>query len=939
MVGGYDGDERLAVQRLDHDAGRLKRGADNRHVKRAGTDQGSEIDAVAIVEVQCDVGQLLAHPLHDRWQNADRGRGRKADVQSARIAGRGSFDPLDHAIAIGDQLIGGSQQLGTGRRQGYATAGTRKKRSAKVAFQLQDLLTEGRLCHADPCGRAAEMKLFGNRDEQPKLTYVDHDGFRLNRHAMIYWRCVRQVRYLAQMFRRSLFLLIAAVFCIGPATARRAQDDHEAAARIERARRVDHWADAIRDSLVAPRWLVGSDRLVFWDAVGPAAGSWVLVDAARGTRRPVIGPAALRAQLAALTGQDAPMPAQMPFVLAPGDRGLLFRLGEARFRIDFGETAVRRVPDGSVHAHLLEDGIASRKGDRVAVQQGNGFAVFDAAGRTLIGRTGEPDLAWMLPEQPWSPDGRLALWRVDQRAVHHIPIVDYAKATEHVTMVAYAKVGTPIAKAELHIFDPAMGTLARVPLAHEEGYQWLAGWRDDGSALVLHLARDGKRLDLLAIGKDGGVRHLVREERPKTKVADLNFATDGWRSQVVPLPDDGFLWMSERDGWRHVQRHDKNGRFRRQITRGTFPVIRVDGVAADGSLVLTAAADPAAPYDERLYRVSRDGGTLQPIATESGTHSAIVSRSGRHLVDSRSSWTSARVRDLRRLDGTITMRLTTADATAVPATGHTPPEPITVLAADGVTVLHGALHRPFGFDPARRYPIIAYIYGGPFGTAVARTYTGSDMTRRVETLAAAGFVVVVIDVRGSAGRSKAFSDATYGRIGQSEVADYVGGLRQLGAQRRWMDLARVGIHGHSWGGYFAIRAMLTAPDMFTAGYAGAPGALDEDALVNEPDMGLLRNNQAGYAAGSNIALADRLTGPLRIMHGTADINAPFSSSMRLVDALIRANTSVELLAIPGVGHTPEGTAGNYYRDDVVRFFIRTLGSSKSGDPAPNGRRD
>ena len=139
-----------------------------------------------------------------------------------------------------------------------------------------------------------------------------------------------------------------------------------------------------------------------------------------------------------------------------------------------------------------------------------------------------------------------------------------------------------------------------------------------------------------------------------------------------------------------------------------------------------------------------------------------------------------------------------------------------------------------------------------------------------------------------------------------------------------MDLKRVGIHGHSWGGYFAIRAMLLAPDMFKAGYAGAPGALDEDALVNEPDMGLPADNPGGYAAGSNLALAGKLAGPLRVMHGSADVNAPLSSSMRMADALIRANRPVELLAMPGIDHDPEERAGAYYRDDVIRFFIRTL---------------
>lgn len=724
---------------------------------------------------------------------------------------------------------------------------------------------------------------------------------------------------------RLLCFALAVSFGVSGIAGAHSPDD--TASRLARAARVETWPTAIRDSLVPPRWMEHGDGLVFWDAIGPTARTWVMVDAARRTRSPIIAPADLRAQLTALTGRDAALPMQMPFVLTPDGRGLLFDYAGTGFRLDLTVPIVRRIEKDGTDARLLAGGIASPGHDRVVSQQGEGFAVFDAAGRTVIARAGTPDLAWQLPERPWSPDGRLAVWLVDSRRVHHIPVVDYTAASEQVTMVPYAKVGTPIATARLHLFDPVTGEWRPVSGDPGEGYDWLADWRDDGTALVLHLARDGKRLDLLSIGRDGQVRRLLREERRDTKVADLNFAAGGWRAQVVPLAAGrGFLWLSERDGWRHVYHYDDAGHLIRQVTHGAFPVVRVESVSDDGRL-LVMAADPAAPYDERLYRGNLKGGPLRAVSIRPGIHHALVSPSGRYLVDSHSSWTSPRTRDLIRLDGSGRTPLTVADARAVAATGYVPPEPVRVLAADGVTPLHGALYRPFEFDPTRHYPVVAYIYGGPFGTVLSRTYTGNSMMRRAETLAAAGFIVVAIDVRGSAGRSKAFGDATYGKVGQSEIADYVAGLRQLAATRPWMDLARVGIHGHSWGGYFAIRAMLVAPDFFKTGYAGAPGALDEDALVNEPDMGRIADNPGGYASGSNLTLAGRLAGPLRVMHGTADVNAPLSSSMRMVDALVRANRPVELLVMPGVDHDPEGPAGAYYRDDVIRFFVRTLVTS------------
>jgi len=204
----------------------------------------------------------------------------------------------------------------------------------------------------------------------------------------------------------------------------------------------------------------------------------------------------------------------------------------------------------------------------------------------------------------------------------------------------------------------------------------------------------------------------------------------------------------------------------------------------------------------------------------------------------------------------------------------------------------------------------------------------TSMSLRAASLAQMGFIVVAFDVRGSSGRSKAFQDATYGRIGQTEVPDYVAGLRQVAASNPWMDMDRVGIVGHSWGGYFALRGMLTAPEVFKAGYAGAPGAMEEDASVNEPDMGLLADNPSGYAAASNTALAGNLQGHLKIMHGTSDTSASLSSTMRMADALVRANKRFELLLIPGMNHNSGGPDGLYYHEDVALFFLRTLGEPR-----------
>jgi dipeptidyl aminopeptidase/acylaminoacyl peptidase len=687
----------------------------------------------------------------------------------------------------------------------------------------------------------------------------------------------------------------------------------------------------LRDSLVTPRWLADQDRLVFWDAFGPQAGSWVLVEARSGRRAPILPPDALRRQLADQTGQPVAALSQMQFQIAPDQKAILFSYRGRPFRLGLTDRKVRAAE--GLDALVLSGATPAPGGTWAAKAADGGFVVRDATGRVAVERAGETDYGWQIPDKAWSPDGaRLAVWRIDERTVHRIPIVDYEGGLERVTMFPYAKTGTPLPRPELHLVEPRTGEVVRVDPAGDEGYDWLAGWRADGTALVLHLSRDGKRLDLSSVDRAGRRKLLLRETRPETNVGDLDFISESWAQQVTPLTDGGFLWMSERDGWRHVYRYDRDGGLVGPITRGGFPVRRVDGVGPDGAVFVTASIDPARPYDQQLYRTSLAGEALRPLDAQDrgdarGLHRATLSASTRFVLDSWSSPDQPRRRDLVSAEGRQRLRLTTSDDAAVKAIGYRPPEPLEVQAADGATTIHGAVFKPHDFDPAKRYPVLAYIYGGPFFTVLSGGYV-SAMSLRASSLAQMGFVVVAYDVRGSEGRDKAFQDATYGKVGQTEIPDYVAGLRQTAASRPWMDMDRVGIVGHSWGGYFALRGMLTAPDLFKAGYAGAPGALEEDAAVNEPNMGLLADNPSGYAAASNMALAGNLRGALKIMHGTRDRSASLSTTMRMADALIKADKRFDLLLIPGMDHNSDGPEGDYYNEDVALFFLRTLGEPR-----------
>jgi dipeptidyl aminopeptidase/acylaminoacyl peptidase len=710
--------------------------------------------------------------------------------------------------------------------------------------------------------------------------------------------------------------------------------DAQLQARLDLADRFVRLPELIRDSLPPPQWLRDGDQLVFWSGREPDSGTWVLVSARTGAMKPLLPSAELRLQLSRLVGKTVQLPRWMDFAIAPDQRGIVFRFEGQPFGLSLSDGRVTALaPTDRAALTLSRSNLFSPEGQSVAVQREGGFAVLGGDGRTQVDRSGEENYDWQLPDKAWSPNGRfLMVWRNDLRGVHKIPLVDYTSALERVTLAPYVKTGTPLASSELYVVEPATGRVTRIPPSEGETYDWFAGWRPDGGeALILHLSRDGKRLELSAVEPSSGKsRRILREERLESFVGGLDFAVEGWARQVTPLPDNtGFLWMSERDGWRHVYLYDYAGRLVRQVTRGAFPVHQVAGVAPKGDAVfLRASADSAAPYEHLFYRGSLKGGALKRLSSGSGMHVISLSPSGGYYIDAWSSRVQPRIRDVASTDGGTRFRLTTADASALAELGYTPPEALTVLAADGVTPLQGVLYKPRDFDPTRHHPVIVYIYAGPFITAVPWNFIGNTMSLTANAIAQMGFIVMMLDARGTPGRSKAFQDVNHGRVGQTEIPDHVAGLRQAAATRPWMDLERVGITGHSWGGYFALRGMLTAPQVFKAGYAGAPGALEEEAIINEPYLGLPSENPAGYQAGSNLALAGNLQGALKMMHGTSDVNASLSTTMRMADALIRAGKHFELLIMPGQPHNPQSASARYYLDDINQFLVRTLGGPR-----------
>jgi len=542
---------------------------------------------------------------------------------------------------------------------------------------------------------------------------------------------------------------------------------------------------------------------------------------------------------------------------------------------------------------------------------------------------GVRDYSRRAPESAWSPDGtKLITVREDVRKVHHLPIVNYLKPAEEIESVVYPKTGGPMPKIEISVFDVPSGRAVPVNAGDEkEQYIFIIGWRADNSeALFMRMSRDAKRLDLMAADPSTGVARVVLSEKSDTFVGGTDFIGNKWTRQFTPLADGKrFIWLSERDGWRHLYLHNIDGTLVHRLTEGKFPVLQVMAVDEKAGWIYFTANAEKRLYDTHLYRVNFDGKMFQRLTEATGQHSIQFSPSKKFFLDTHSMVDRAPVTELRTADGRLLQIVQTANTDALKDLKWKEPEEFVVKAADEKTDLYGVLYKPYDFNPAKNYPVIDHIYAGPFTTVTPRVFASSSQHQiNAQALAQMGFIVFLVDGRGTIDRGKAFQDVTYGNIGRYEVADHVAALRQLATTHPYMDLNRVGIFGHSWGGYFALRAMLTAPDVYKAGVASAPGDLIESQSVNEPYMGLLQNNREGYDYGANTRVAANLKGRLLLIHGTNDVNAPFSTTMRMVDALVKAGKTHELIVLPQQTHFFEGAARMYWLDAICRFFEENL---------------
>ncbi|RST07664.1 S9 family peptidase [Streptomyces sp. WAC07149] len=737
--------------------------------------------------------------------------------------------------------------------------------------------------------------------------------------------------------------------------------DYQAAEQL--LRRVAAPGELVTGDKVRPQWTDGGTR--FWYAVNNGAGKrFVLADPAAGTREPAFDHARLAVALAAASGLHAD-PEALPFTgIALLGNAVEFDAFGEYWRCDLAEYTCERAeftppgnplevisPDGktAVHRHghdlwarSLSDGSqwALTADGAPGHQYGTGPEC--TANSTLLRKIGLP---YLPPAVAWSPDSTKVLThRTDEREVRETHLIEARPADGGAPRTHTQRFAHPgdehVPRAELVVLDVATGTVVRaqaepllMPVMSPVAAQW-AWWAADGSAVYyLSRPRDQRTLTLHRLDPATGEVATVLSETGATRVEPNQWA---YEPPIVRVLTDEVLWYSQRDGWGHLYRYDLHtGALLGQVTSGEWAVRQILHVDEAGRTVYFTASGlvDEDPYRRTVCRAGLDGSGFAKVTDDALDHVATLPGDRAYFIDSASTVDTPPVTTVRDWTGKVLVELERADVTGLAATGWTPPERFRVKAADGETDLYGVLYRPRGFDPARRYPVVDNVYPGPQVTRVTPSFDPGGMGIDAEPLAALGFVVVALDGRGTPGRSKAFHDASAGRLADAgNLADHVAALRQLAESRPWMDPDRVGVFGHSGGGFAAARAMLDFPDVYTAGVAlsGSHDARHFNAGFVESYDGA--DNPEAWARTSSVDLADRLAGKLLLIHGEMDDQVHPDQTLRLADRLIAAGKDFELFIVPGAEHTFIDHLA-YVRTRCWDFLVREL----MGDQPPAHR--
>jgi dipeptidyl aminopeptidase/acylaminoacyl peptidase len=710
-----------------------------------------------------------------------------------------------------------------------------------------------------------------------------------------------------------------------------------------------------------PTWLTG-DR--FWYSVGTAQGTqFILVDPAKKVKAPAFDHQKMATALSAAAGSSyeankLPITAlsyaadgKSIAVTAAGKRWKV-ALPSYQAEVDNATptASVVAAPQGRGRGPATGGGIPetlSPDGKRAVFIQNYNLWVRDVAtnDKKQLTKDGIKDYGYATDNAGWkSSDRAIVRWSPDSKKV--ATFQQDQRMSSDMYLVT-TNVGAPVLKAWKYplpgdkeiptirrvIIDVENGSVVNLQIPADPHRATLSDdiassgtlddidWKADGSEMAFSsTSRDHKQEKFRIANATTGEVREVFEEVVKTQFESGRGAIN-WR--YLPNSNE-ILWYSERDNWGNMYLYDATtGKLKNQITKGEWVVTRLLKVdEKNRQLVFMAVGrEPGNPYFAHLYKIGFDGKNLVSLTPEEGNHQIAFSPSENYFIDTYSQPNVPPVMTYRSMSGKLITELEKTDVSRLQATGWKAPTPVAVKAHDGTTDIYGLVFTPTNMDPQKKYPVIDYIYPGPQGGSVG-SWSFNASRGDHQALAELGFIVVMIEGTSNPFRSKSFHDMSYGNMADNTLPDQITAIKQL-AQRFPIDTSKVGIWGHSGGGFATAAAMLRYPDFFKVGIAESG---NHDNRNYEDDWGERYNGlveNSNYEAQANQNYAKNLKGKLLLAHGMMDNNVPPSNTMLVVDALIKANKTFDLLLFPNSAHG-FGAFGPYMMRRRWDYFVTHL---------------
>jgi dipeptidyl-peptidase-4 len=661
----------------------------------------------------------------------------------------------------------------------------------------------------------------------------------------------------------------------------------------------------------------------------------LVYDAATGTTRPLFDARKLEAAVKTVPGmtpEAAPRVAKArSWNFSPDRRAVLLTLATDLYLFDLDKASLTRL---TTAAGEEEEASFSPDGKSIAFVRRNNLYVVDADGQheRALTTDGSDDilngsLDWVYQEEVfgrgnfhaywWSPDSsRLAYLRLDERPVKRFAVVDHLPVLQHVDMQPYPKAGYPNPRVQLMTVNAAAPAPREISTADYSDFLIVSvDWAPDSRHVVYQVQnREQTWLDLNLAGDAGGAPKVLFRETTKAWVEP--------NGNPVWLKDGSFLWLSERTGFKHIDRYTADGKLLSPLTSGPWEVRTLHGVDEANAFVYFSGTERSVLGSD-VYRIRLDGSGLQRLSAAPGAHNATFNPSLTMYVDSFSDVeTPARI-TLHHNDGTAVRVVDANEPLTLRQYRLSKPEFVQIRTRDGF-VMEAMLIRPANFDPAKKYPVYQHTYSGPHSQQVRNAWGGTTYLWH-QFLAQHGVIVFVCDNRSASGKGAQSAWPVYKHLGEVELRDLEDGLQWLTAQP-YVDASRTLITGWSYGGFMTAYA-LTHSTLWSAGIdgAGVTDWRDYDSIYTERYMLTPQNNEAGYRETAPRWAAKNLHGSLLILHGATDDNVHVQNTMQFAYELQKAGKLFRMMLYPNSRHgVTEPALAAQMRATMLAFVEETL---------------